>query len=416
MQYKMKRSRNFILITVADFIARSAYQMGKTPLLPIFAAALGATGAFLGLIVSASTLTGMVLKPLIGTLSDRSGRRRWLIVGTLLFASMPFLYRFVNSPEALFSIRIVHGLATAVYGPVTLAFVAEQNREHCAEKLGWFGMARSAGYVIGPAVGGWLLLSLEPTPVFTIIGLLSSLTFVPVFLLPETAVSPTTIRPPLSLQFKQAFKSANKTAVWFSGGLEATVFIALYAIKAFLPIYALSVGLNVALVGTFFALQEATHMLLKPLGGRLGDRLGHVPMISLGVFILGVIFPLMPWVEETASLIGLALLIGSGQALIFPSTVALVANQVETNHLGAGMGFIGTLKNGGKVLGPVLGGLLIEWFDYTLMFRLMGLFLLLILAAMWVRKSQQSGIWLRSDKSRGSLVPIPLERQTEIEG
>ena len=94
------RRKDFIYITVADFIVRTAYQMGKTPLLPVFAASLGASNALLGFIVSVSTLTGMVLKPFIGILSDRWGRRWWLIIGTAFFAVMPFLYRFVDSPRA----------------------------------------------------------------------------------------------------------------------------------------------------------------------------------------------------------------------------------------------------------------------------------------------------------------------------
>ena len=175
--------RNFIYITIADFIVRSAYQMGKTPLLPIFAASLGAGDALLGFIVSVSTLTGMVLKPFIGILSDRWGRRSWLLAGTAFFACMPFLYRFVQTPEQLFAIRIVHGLATAIYGPVTLAFVAELSKDQRAERLGWFDMARRGGYIVGPVMAGWLLLSLEPEQVFTVIGLMSLTAFIPVLLL-----------------------------------------------------------------------------------------------------------------------------------------------------------------------------------------------------------------------------------------
>ena len=92
----MRRPLNFIHVASADFITRSAYQMGKTPVLPIFAATLGASGPFLGFIVSVSTLTGFVLKPLIGILSDRFGRRVWLIIGTLFFVGTPFLYRFIH--------------------------------------------------------------------------------------------------------------------------------------------------------------------------------------------------------------------------------------------------------------------------------------------------------------------------------
>ena len=136
---------NLLKITVADFIVRTGYQMGKTPLLPLFAASLGAGDALLGVIVSVSTLTGMLLKPLVGVLSDRWGRRVWLLGGAGLFAGIPFLYQFIQSPESLLALRLVHGLATAIFGPVTLALVAEQATQGSAEKLGWFGMARIGG-------------------------------------------------------------------------------------------------------------------------------------------------------------------------------------------------------------------------------------------------------------------------------
>ena len=75
----MQGKSNLVNITLADFIVRTGYQMGKTPLLPIFAATLGAGDILLGLIVSVSTLTGMLLKPTFGLLSVRWGRRWWLL-------------------------------------------------------------------------------------------------------------------------------------------------------------------------------------------------------------------------------------------------------------------------------------------------------------------------------------------------
>ena len=375
----IKRPLNFISITGADFIARSAYQMGKTPLLPIFAMTLGATDAFLGFIVSVSTLTGMVLKPAIGILSDRWGRRWWLIVGTAFFAGMPFLYRFIHTPAELFGIRIIHGLATAIYGPVTLAFVAEGAKDRLAEKLGWFGMARSAGYIVGPAAAGGLLAAeVSPVSVFTIIGLFSCLAFVPILLLSEPAPRTKTVSLPIRQQIVHALKSGTHTpSVWLSGGLEATVFIALYAVKAFLPIYTLSTGISIALVGTFFSLQEGVHTVLKPVGGKAGDRLGYFWAICLGMALMGITLPLIALTNGIMGLMVLAVLIGAAQALVFPATVALVSTQISALHIGAGMGIIGTLKNSGKVVGPILGGFLIHWLDFSPMLWSMGLLLLL---------------------------------------
>ncbi len=380
----MNKSRNFAYVTFADLVARSAYQMGKTPLLPIFAASLGATGAILGFIVSVSTLTGMVLKPFIGIFSDRWGRRSWLIMGTAFFVIMPFIYRFVHTPEQLFVVRLMHGLATAIYGPVTLAYVAEQAGQHRAEKLGRFGMARSAGYIAGPAAAGWLLLFMDPVGVFTLIGLMSSLVFIPVLLLAESTPPIKQNRLPLQQQISQALRSGSRTpAVWLSGGLEAMVYIATYAIKVFLPIYALSIGVSVVMVGLFFATQEAVQMILKPWGGRLGDRWGYRWGICLGMIALGVTLPLLTLPKTGVGLVVLSALMGVAQAFIFPSTVALVSMRVDGQHLGAGMGLIGTLKNAGKVAGPILGGLLIQWFDYAWTFWLLGLMLILGAGLVW---------------------------------
>ena len=383
---RQKQTRHFAKITAADFIVRAAYQMGKTPLLPLFAAALGAGSAFLGLIISVSTLTGMCLKPLIGALSDRWGRRGWLLAGTVLFAGMPFLYRFVETSEQLFVLRLLHGLATAIYGPVTLAFVAEQARGDRAEKLGWFGMARSGGYIVGPAAAGWLLTYMEPVEVFTVIGLLSCLAFVPIALLGDGGEGTRRPQIPLGRQLKEAFKiGVHTSAVWLSGGLEAVVFMALYAVKAFLPIYALSLGINVALVGAFFSVQEAAHLAIRPLGGRLGDRLGYRTAIAMGMVCIGLCLLLLTINHDAFTLLVLAALMGAGQALIFPSTVALVATRVNELHTGAAMGLIGTLKNTGKVAGPALGGFLVHWLDFTWMFWAMALLLLAGAAAVWCR-------------------------------
>ncbi len=373
-------------ITLADFIVRSAYQMGKTPLLPLFAASLGASDAVLGLIVAVSTLTGMVTKPLFGLLSDRMGRRLWLLIGTLVFAGVPFLYGLIETPGQLIAIRLLHGTATAIYGPVTVAYVAERGGGRKAERLGWFGMARSGGYLIGPVAAGWLLLTLDPVTVFTLIGGLSVAAFVPVLMLgdeeparderSERRVRRRNWRVPGPRTVRQFFSGqaglAVVPAVWLSGALEASVFVVTYVIKAFLPVYALTAGYSTVEIGLFFTAQEGALVLLKPWGGRLGDRMGHLRAVSLGVGCLGLSLPFLLAASDGLGLLVVAAAMGAAQALIFPATVALIAEQAPPGRVGAGMGLAGSLKNGGKVAGPLLGGLLISAMGYGGLIWLLG--------------------------------------------
>ncbi|NEQ50321.1 MAG: MFS transporter [Leptolyngbya sp. SIO3F4] len=296
------------------------------------------------------------------------------MIGTAFFTLMPFVYQFINTPEQLVIVRIIHGLATAIYGPVTLAYVAEQFSQRRAERLGWFGMARSASYVVGPAVAGWLLLYLEPATIFTLIGLVSSLAFLPICLLSESS------RPieqqqrcTIKQQIDKLFTIFSSSApIWLSGGIEATMYVASYAVKAFLPIYVLSIGGNIALVGSFFALQETIHMLFKPVGGRLGDWLGNRLTIGIGMLGLSLALSLLSFAHDSLLLIISAILIGFSQALISPTIVAFVSLQVDPDYMGTSMGTLGTIKNAGKVIGPILAGVLLQWLDFSVTFRLLS--------------------------------------------
>jgi len=406
----MRRSKPFLNLMLADFIARSGYQLGKTPLLPIFANALGASGAFLGAIVSVSTITGLVLKPFFGILSDRGGRRAWLLIGACFFAFMPFTYGFSSNTEQLLVVRLVHGLATAIYGPVTLAYIAEisrwergrvgslgrvdTDRRHrpgdtdtdpsVAEDIGWFQMARSGGYIVVPALVGWLLLSLDAAAVFTIIGIISCAVFLPVLRLPETRPAKRRKFKPIFQHIRNAIGDGGQTpAVWLTGGLEAVTFIALYTLKAFLPLYALEAGVSVALVGLYFSLNEAAHVLGKPFCGRLSDRWGYLPAISLGMLILAAALPMVRLLDQGLLFLVPAVLMGLAQALIFPAAIALVSDRISPENLGAGMGLIGMLQNFGKVAGPVLGGVAITALGYDATLVCLGLMLALGAAVIW---------------------------------
>ncbi len=359
-------SQDLWRITGADLIVRTAYQVGKTPLMPLFAASIGAGELLIGAIVSVSTMTGLILKPLFGLLSDRWGRKLWLLIGLTLFSTIPFFYGLVETPQQLLMIRVVHGLATAVFGPVSLA--------------------------------AWLLTWLDPATVFTIIGFTSCLAFLPVLML-KPSRNPFDSRqnrerklPTLRDQVQKAFFSAvSNRALWLAGPLEMLVYLSTYSIRAFLPLYALYVaGFNLIMVGLFFSIQEGAHLLTRPLGGRLGDRVGYLRGIAVGFLLIAPALALLPLASSGGHLLLIAIALGCGQGLIFPSTVALVSDGIPPQHLGTGMGFLGTMRNAGKVLGPLLTGLLLGWLDYDAVFKLSAAAMVIVALAIYTNQARNS--------------------------
>ena len=79
----------------------------------------GAGPEAIGFAVGVSTVTGIFFKLPAGALSDVIGRKRTMLIGLLFFAFMPFTYLLVKDYNLLIIIRFLHGLATAIYGPVS---------------------------------------------------------------------------------------------------------------------------------------------------------------------------------------------------------------------------------------------------------------------------------------------------------
>ena len=100
-------------LAAAALFAYTSYAMCRVPILPLYAAALGARPEEFGLLMAMSTLTGVLLKAPAGILSDSIGRGTVLLAAGAVFALLPFTYLVAGSLLSLMTIRAVHGSATA---------------------------------------------------------------------------------------------------------------------------------------------------------------------------------------------------------------------------------------------------------------------------------------------------------------
>ncbi len=365
----------------ADLIVRTSYQIGKAPVLTSVAIDLNMAPLFLGTIASISTATGFFLKPVFGVLSDRIGRRIWLIIGASLFSGVPLLYNFVETPGDLVALRLFHGLATAIYGPVTLAYIAATRRVGVAETFGWFGLARTAANIAGPMIGGAALMVAEPESIYTATSFFAAAAFC--FLLPlnePKRQEQTRLRTGLRGGWRQ-LKAANRTIILI-GTVEFTVHIAIYAVKGFAPVLMLLSGGHPIAVGTFLATQEAVAAILRPVMGRLSDRMGPRTPMVLGLILVSAGLLTIAATGQGASMLIAAVLIGSGQGAFGPAALSSVANTVPAPHLGLAYGVIGSLRNAGKIVGPIAAGGLTTFFSAPFAFSALAVFPLIALAPM----------------------------------
>lgn len=395
----------FARVSVMDLAARTGYQMGKKPLLPLFAAALGASEGMTGLVVAISTITGLATSTLIGALSDRYGRRRLILAGTALFAFMPFVYLLVQTPGQLLLVRLVHGFATAIYGPVVTATVADLFQQRRAEYIGWYRSVRTASYLLGPLLGGLVLVYADFRLAWIVVGILGLIAFLPALALPKTRRARAGAAPAgrsgardtgAAFLRRQLLLVYRNPALLTLGVAQAALYLGLRANGAFLPLYGRSIGVNAAQIGIVFSVQIAATLLLQPLAGRLADRWGRNPVIVGGLLCVAAALPLMVSARDFPTLLLLGAALGLGEAAISPSLTALGTELSDGQNYGSALGMLDAMDNVGKALGPLVAGLLLGAFSYVTSFTIIAALLVAVALLFWL-----GGAALARDSMRG---------------
>jgi DHA1 family multidrug resistance protein-like MFS transporter len=383
----MTTARSFFYLCTLGVFCFISYNLVRMPVLALFAESLGAGPERIGLIVSVSTITGVLLKLPSGALSDIYGRKMLLRIGVIAFGLPPFIYPFVSDLNILTGLRFVHGLATAIFAPSALATVADLYKERRGTAMGTYTACTQSGALLGPFLGGWLVYTAGFSTAFVtagIFGCLASLIFFSLHLNePPPRVRDRGVAPVLAEMGKGFLAVARNRRVLITSSTDAAKMIANGALMAFLPLYGLSVGLNPGEVGLLFSVQAVTSFLSKPIMGRVSDRVGRQPLIVIGLLICAATFISMPHVGSFAVLLVLSSGFGFGEAVVSSSSAALVADSSEFKRLGAGMGMQGTVMDIGHASGPLLAGLLIAHASYQSAFAVIAVLQLLAAAVFW---------------------------------
>jgi MFS family permease len=384
------------------FLARASYALARTPVLALFAASLGAGPEAIGLAVAISTVTGIFFKMPAGVVSDVIGRSRTLLAGLLVFALVPLAYLWVTSFEALVAVRFLHGFATAIYGPVSMAVVVEAAGSRRAEALSWFSSVTIVGNLIGAPLGGFLVTALAGGGPATlahfhvIYGVVAALGMASLLLALAVLRGAGASAPPAAQrslagvwrQFRVGVREILlDRRVLLTSNMEGVQNLSVGALEAFLPVYAVLIaGLSAFQAGLLWGVQIVVTIAAKPLLGALSDRSGRHALVFWGMFLCAGPFALIPWFQSFPALLALAALFGLGEALVTSSAAALVADLCDERQLGSAMGTFGTIYDVGHAAGPLLAGVLIGGFggdDYRAPFALIAA--LLVLAALAFR-------------------------------
>ncbi|MFC1944555.1 MFS transporter [Chloroflexota bacterium] len=360
----LSSNKPFIVVWLALFISIAGIGM-VSPLLPVFAEDMGASGIWLGLAFSGFAITQVPLMPVVGRLSDRFGKKFFLWFGLLIYTIAAAGYFWSPGYQELVLFRLVSGVGAAMVIPTAFAYVGELAPSgYEGRYMGLFNMALIAGFGIGPVLGGTIHDSLGMDATFVSMGMLSTIGMLIVFLLlPARTSSPGVVPSPGVTKPEEpstSFASMLRDETMRGVVTFQLVFgLSFGAVLAFLGIFMMRVmDTSVAQVGIMLSIRTIFNGTLAYPFGLLADRMKRVILISAGMVVMATGTFSIPWVGSFTLLLGLFMVMGIFESMAMPSVNALAVEKGRSMGMGSVMGVFNMALSLGLVIGSLAGGVI----------------------------------------------------------
>ena len=356
------------------FISVFATMLGLgvvSPLLPIYAESLGATGIWLGVIFSAFALSRSIFMPIIGRISDRRGRKWLILIGMFSYAVLSLTYLIADSVYSLTTVRFAHGIASAMVVPIAMAYIAdlsEKGKE--GSHMGNFSISMFLGMGMGPLLGGFLNDAFGmPSVFYTMAGLSAFATLLVAISLPEArpGLSENLVEDPAPM--REIVRLPVMRGIVVFGFISA---LGRGGMMVFIPIFGPLIAISPTEVGIVLSANTFLMALLQVPVGRFTDRGNKIALIVAGSTIIAIGLIAIPFSGSFWPLIATTSLIGVGGAIQQPSIMALTVDAGRTIGMGTSMGAYNTVFGIGMIIAPLLGGVFMDFIGVEAVFYVGG--------------------------------------------
>ena len=356
------------------FISVFATMLGLgvvSPLLPIYAENLGATGIWLGIIFSAFALSRSVFMPVIGRISDRQGRKWIILIGMFAYAATSLTYLVADSVYSLTVVRFAHGLASAMVVPIAMAYVAdfsEKGKE--GSRMGNFSISMFLGMGVGPLLGGFLNDTFGIDSVFYVMAALSAFATLLVGIsLPETNRGKFTIQEGDIVPMRETLRLPVMRGVMIFTFISA---LGRGGMMVFIPVFAPLIAISPFEVGVVLSANTFLMALLQVPMGRLTDTGNKVALIVTGSAITAFAIAVIPFSGSFWPLLVITSVVGVGGAIQQPAIMALTVDAGRTLGMGTSMGAYNTVFGIGMIIAPLMGGVFMDFVGVDAVFYVGG--------------------------------------------
>ena len=369
------------------------------PLIPFYAITLGASPSSIGILIASFSLMQVLFSPILGRISDHIGRRPVLLLSILTSLVSFILFTLADSFIILLLSRLVAGLATEA--AVAQAYIADSTtKAERAKGMGKIGAALGIGFILGPAMSGFLSPYGFWTPgVAAVILSLINFLFVLVFL-PESIPKESPSKEQVSLQNEgQVYLRRLIYAISqpLTGAVYIIYFIVTFAFSTIPVIVPLLVeefyNFSAVEMSYLFMYIGVLQVLLQAGGiGKIMQKISEESLIIIGPLLMLCGIFVMPLTRSLIVFLGTLSLLSTGVALTNTIIPSFLSKRTPPDEQGQVLGLTQSVSSLARVPGPVVSGVIYDLGGTGMPFFVSAIILLLpvVLACKVFQKCQAS--------------------------
>jgi MFS family permease len=353
--------RVVVLVSMLTFLHYVAAQM-RSPVLPLYAAAHGATAAGVGLIIGAHMALAALGSIPLGRASDVWGRRPLLLGGMILGVGTSLLLPLVESELALMTIFGLAGLGVAAFTPSALSMVGDAAPPGMAGRaFAWYSMAHYGAIGIGPFLGGLAADWWGYRGAFVASALGIALALVIGSALPARSSSRAPARPGATFADVRG-----NPVIWAGWILSVSGLLVQGVVFTFFPLLGHERGLTPTAIGVVFLVLGLANMLARWPAGWLIDRTGRCAAYAVGgVLVASGVTALLPHAADRTTLLVLVAIFGTVSGIAFVAVSVALASASTPVTRGLVMGGYSTCLYLGLAVGSFAFGPIITRHGYS---------------------------------------------------
>lgn len=375
------------LLVGSGFLVAIGYGV-VAPVLPTYAHSFGVSVTAASAVVSAFAVFRLLFAPLSGTLLRALGELWVFCIGLLIVGLSSAACAYATDYGQLLTYRALGGIGSTMFTVSAAGLLIRISPEAMRGRAaGAWATGFLLGGVVGPLVGGGLSALGPQAPFLIYAGVLACTVAIVVAALPGRMVSspypdqPVAALPFTAVQRNPAFRaalSANFLNGWNTYGVRV----------ALVPLFIVEhLGWSNAWAGAALTAFAAGTAATSSVGGRLADHHGRRPLVLTGLAVVAVTMALLGFSTSPVVIMVAALLSGAGTGLVNPPANATVADVITVHGgaTGAGVSLAAYQMVGdvGAIVGPVVAGLVVEWWGYPTAFGLTAMIAAVAFLGWW---------------------------------